>query len=60
MQKVLEALMSDKSIDRWSEIIKIKGHKSMMSNSSDGNYDNDDIVNVFSDKYMSLYNSVPL
>ena len=31
----------------------------MMSNSIDGNYDHDDIVDVFSDKYMSSYNSVP-
>ena len=31
----------------------------MMSNSIDGNYDNHDIVNMFSDNYMSLYNSVP-
>ena len=30
-----------------------------MSNSIDGCNDNDDIMNVFRDKYMSLYNSVP-
>ena len=43
----------------WSEIRKIKGR--MISNSIDGHNDNNDIVNVnvFSDKYMSLYNSLP-
>ena len=30
-----------------------------MSNSIDGCNDNDDIMNVFREKYMSLYNSVP-
>ena len=41
------------------EIRQIKGRKYIISNSNDGNYDNNDIVNVFLNKYMSLYNSVP-
>ena len=34
-------------------------HNTVMSNSIDGCNDNDDILHVFRDKYMSLYNSVP-
>ena len=59
MEKMADSLLSDKSRDMWAEIRKLKGHSSKMACSIDGCYDNDDIVNVFSDKYMSLYNSVP-
>ena len=55
MRKLFEALRSDKSRDMWSEIRQIKGRTSMIPNSIDGNYDNDDSVHVFSDNYMSLY-----
>ena len=51
MKKLFEALRSDKSRDMWS----LKSRKYIMSNNIDGNYD---IVNVFSDKYMYLHNSV--
>ena len=54
-----DAIMSDKTRDFWSEIRKLKVHNTVMSNSIDGCNDNDDIMNVFRDKYMSLYNSVP-
>ena len=40
--------------DLWSEIIKLE-----VRNSIDVYNDNDDIVNVFRDKYMSLHNFVP-
>ena len=43
----------------WSKIRQIKGLRSIMCNYIHGNYDNNDIDNVFPDKYMSLYNSVP-
>ena len=54
-----DAIMSDKTRDFWSEIRKLKVHNTVMSNLIDGCNDNDDIMNVFRDKYMSLYNSVP-
>ena len=38
---------------------KLKGKKGKMACSMDGCNDNDDIANIFSDKYMELYNSVP-
>ena len=34
-------------------------HNTVISNSIGGCNDNDDIMNVFRDTYMSLYNSVP-
>ena len=51
--------MYDQTHDFWWEIIKLKVHNSVLSNSIDGYNDNVDIVNVFREKYMSLYNSVP-
>ena len=59
MQKMSDVIMSDITRDFWSEIRKLKVHNTVMSNSIDGCNDNDDIMNVFRDKYMSLYNSVP-
>ena len=59
MQIMSDGIMSDKTRDFWSEIRKLKVHNIVMSNSIDGCNDNDDIMNVFRDKYKSLYNSVP-
>jgi len=44
--------------DFWSEVCKIKGSAINVSN-SDGMTDNDDIANMFADKYHTLYTSVP-
>ena len=54
MQNMSDAFMSDKTRDVWLKI-----HNTVMSNSIHGCNDNDDIMNVFRDKYMSLYNNVP-
>ena len=51
--------MSDGSRGVWPEVRKIKGKKGKKACSMDGCNDNDDIANIFSDKYMELYNSVP-
>ena len=59
MQKMSDAIMSDKTRDFLSAIRRLKVHNTVMSNSIHGCNDNDDIMNVFRDKYMSLYNSVP-
>ena len=51
---MLDAIMFDKTRDFWSEIRKLRVH-----NSIDGCNDNDDIMHVFRDTYMSMYSSVP-
>ena len=50
---------NNKTRDFWSEIRTLKVHNNVISNSIDGYNDTDDIVNVFRDTYMSLYNSIP-
>ena len=54
-----QSILSDGSSGLWPEVKKIKGKKGKMASSMDGCNDNDDIANIFSDKYMELYNSVP-
>ena len=54
-----DAIMSDKTRDVWSDIKKLKVHNFVISNSIYGYNNNDDIVNVFKDTYMSLYKFVP-
>ena len=59
VKKIANAMLSDRSRDMWSELKKMKGSGSKLSCSIDGKSDSTDIVNVFSDKYRTLYNSVP-
>ena len=59
MHKMADAIMSDKTRDFWSEIRKLKIPNSVIRNVIDGYNDVDDIMNVFRDQYMALYNSVP-
>ena len=59
MHKMSDAIMSDKTRDFWSEIRTLKVHNTVISNSIDGYNDNYDIMNVFRETFMSLYNSVP-
>ena len=54
LHKMSAAITSDKTRNFWSV-----DHNTVISNSIDGCNDNDNIMNVFIDKYMSLYNSVP-
>ena len=44
MQKMSDAIKSDKTRDFWSEIRKLKVYNTVMSNSIDGCNDNDDII----------------
>ena len=53
-----QSILSDGSRGVWPEVRKIKGKKGKMACSMDGCNDNDDIANIFSDKYVELYNSV--
>ena len=54
-----QTILSDGSRGVWPEVRKIKRKKGKMACSMDGCNDNDDIANIFSEKYMELYNSVP-
>ena len=58
-EKMAQSILSDGSRGVWPEVRKIKGKKGKMACSMDGCNDNDDIANIFSEKYMELYNSVP-
>ena len=54
-----QAILSDGSRGVWPEVRKIKRKIKENGIIMDGCNANDDIANVFSDKYMELYNSVP-
>ncbi len=57
MQKIAEALISNKTRNLFSEASKIKGPNKSLATSVDDASTDDDIVNLFSDKYNNLYNS---
>ncbi len=54
-----ESLVSNKRRDLFSEASKINGHNNILPTSVDDASIDDDIVNLFADKYSNLYNSVP-
>ena len=58
-KKMGQSILSDGSRGVWPEVRKIKWKKGKMACSIDGCNDNDDIANIFSDKYIESYNSVP-
>ena len=58
-EKIAEAMLSNNSRDMWSEVKKMKGRNSKLTCSIDDCSDSNDIANIFSSKYMELYNSVP-
>ncbi len=59
MQKMAEILVSNKTMDLFSEASKIKSRNNILPTSVDDASTDDDIVNLFADKYSNLYNSVP-
>ncbi len=59
MQKLAEALVSNKTRDLFSEASKIKGRNNILPTNVDDASTDDDIVNLFADKYSNLYKSVP-
>ncbi len=58
MQKMAEALVSNKTRN-FFEALKIKDRNNILPSSVDDASTDDDIVNLFADKYSNLYNSVP-
>ena len=55
-----DTLISNRSRDLWSEVKRMRSRSSNSSCTSDGVNGDKDIVDLFSDKYNTLYNSVPL
>ena len=56
--KMAEAISENRTRDLWSEVCCIKGRNKFMSSSVDGVVGDDEIAQLFSDKYNHLYNSV--
>ena len=54
-----EALISNRSRDLWSEVKRMKGRSRKSACIIDGVNGDKDIADLFSDKYNTLYNSVP-
>ena len=53
------ALISDRSRDLWSEVKRMKGRSRKSAGTIDGVNGDKDTADLFSDKYNTLYNSVP-
>ncbi len=58
MQKMTEALVSNKTRDLCSEASKFKGCNNILLTSFDDASTGDDSVNLFADKYSNFYNGV--
>ena len=58
-EKMAEALISNRSRDLWSEVKRMKGRSRKSACIIDGVNGDKDIADIFSDKYNTLYNSVP-
>ena len=56
--KMAESLLEDKGRSFWSEIRKISGKCKTIPNMVDGSIGDDNISDVFAEKYKALYNSV--
>ena len=59
MEKMAQAISENRTRDLWKEVKKIKGRNNTAPCSVDGCVDDAEIVDIFSEKYMNLYNSVP-
>ena len=60
MNKMADAIIvSNRSRDLWCESNKLRCSSNLMTCTIDGNNDSTSIADMFSDKYDTLYNSVP-
>ncbi len=59
MERMATAILNSNHRDLWAEVKKIKGRNSFVAASVDGFVGDDEIAEVFHDKYADLYNSVP-
>ncbi|MBL0711159.1 MAG: hypothetical protein JJV99_09145 [Colwellia sp.] len=58
MQKITEALIDNKTRDLFSEASKINGCNNILPTVVDNASTGDNIVNLFTDKYSNLHNSM--
>jgi len=58
-ERVAEAILSDGGRNFWSEIKRIRSHRSSNSRIVDGQTDVGAIAQLFATKYRELYTSVP-
>ena len=56
--KMAEAVSEHRTPDLFSEVRRIKGRNKCLPSSVDGMVGDDEIAQLFSDKYNHLYNSV--
>ena len=56
---MVEVLISNRSRDLWSEVKRMKGRSRKSACTIDGVNGDKDIADIFSEKYNTLYNSVP-
>ena len=56
--KMAEAISENRTCDLWSEVRRIKGRNKFLPSSVDGVVGDDEIAQLFSDKYNYLYNRV--
>ena len=59
MERMATAILDSNHRDLWREVKKIKGRANIIAANIDGCSDENDIVELFSNKYCDLYNSVP-
>ena len=57
-QKMAKSVVEGKTSDFWSEVKRIRGCKSTVTASVDGEVDDGCIADLFANKYKTLYNSV--
>ena len=58
MERMADAIVSNNSRDLWGEVKRIKGSNSTVASNIDGCSNNEDIAQLFCNKYDDLYNSV--
>ena len=56
--KMAEAISENRNRDLWSDVRRIKGRNKFLPSSIDGVVGDEEIAQLFSDKYNHLYNSV--
>ena len=59
MNKMADAIVSNRSRDLWCESNKLRCSSNLIACTIEGNNNSTSIADMFSDKYDTLYNSVP-
>ena len=59
-RKMAEHFLEQDRRDFWAEVKRMRGRKTAASATVDGEFEDEEIAEVFSSKYRALYNSVPI